>query len=153
MENMQGKLIEILIFLMSEIKNRGMEEDRMEILSGELMDRGYSEQEISTAFSWILERIAAFQDEISPNPKSFRVLHDIERVFISPDAYGYLLQLSSLGLLTSNELEKVIERALMISNPWMEVNEIKSVVVDVLFEDNDMFGLDSDDFKPDDIVQ
>ena len=58
---MQGKLIEILIILMNEINRRGIEFERMEILSGKLLDQGYSESEISTAFSWMIERFGSLK--------------------------------------------------------------------------------------------
>ncbi len=117
---MQGKLIEILIILMNEINRRGVEFERMEMLSGKLLDQGYSKSEISTAFSWMIERFAALNNNIQPNPKSYRVLHDIEKIFISPEAYGYLLQLNALGLLNMEEMEKIIERSFissMLSSP------------------------------------
>jgi len=150
---MQGKLIEILIILMNEINRRGIEFERMEILSGKLLDQGYSESEISTAFSWMIERFGSLNNNIQPNPKSYRVLHDIEKVFISPEAFGYLLQLNVLGLLNMEEMERIIERSVISSSPKMSVDEIKSLVIDVLFDDNEVFGGEYESLMPDDIVQ
>jgi len=152
MDNMQGKLIEILIILMREINNRGMENGQMELISGELLNLGFTEHEISTAFSYVMERMNLLQDAPEPDPRSFRVLHDIERVFLSSEAYGYLLQLQTLGLISVDEMEKIIERALMMSAPKLGVNEVKSIVVEILFDTNEMTGFEGENIIPEDIV-
>lgn len=150
---MQGKLIEILIILMNEINRRGVEFDQMEILSDKLLNQGYSEREISTAFSWVIERMGEFDKSIEPRPGSFRILHDIEKVFISPEAYGYLLQLYSLKLLNMDEMERIIEKSVISSSPRMKIEDMKSLVIDVLFDEEDAFMGDYDSFMPDDIIQ
>ena len=150
---MQGKLIEILIILMQEINHRGIQSERMEVLSGELLNRGYSEQEISTAFSWVLERMNLNREIQEPDPRSFRVLHNIEKVFISAEAFGYLLQLQWCGLINSDELERIIERALAAASPSMEVKEMNSIVMEVLFGDSEPYWLEGDNFLPEDLVQ
>jgi uncharacterized protein Smg (DUF494 family) len=149
---MQGKLIEILIILMREINNRGVESGQMELISGELLNLGFTEHEISTAFSYVIERMNLLKDAPEPDPRSFRVLHDIERVFLSAEAYGYLLQLQKLGLLSIDEMEKIIERAVMMSTPKLGVNEVKSIVVDILFDDNELTGFEGENVIPEDIV-
>jgi len=58
----------------------------------------------------------------------------IERIFISKEAYGYLLQLSTLGLITPEELEGIIEKAVMRSSPGLGVEEIKLLTAEALFE-------------------
>lgn len=128
-----GRIVDILVVLMGEIKTRGMGNERMELLSTELLKRGYSEQEISTAFSWILERIAYSYGETSPGPNSFRVLHDIEKIFISREAYGFLLHLMSVEMISAEEFERIVERVLMEAIPGMGVDKIKDITTEVLF--------------------
>ena len=149
----QGRIVDILVVLMDEIKSGGMKNERMEVLSTELMKRGYSEHEISTAFSWILERIVVPEDEITANPGSFRVLHDIEKIFISKEAFGFLIQLASLGILSHSEIEQVIETALMESSPGLGVDRIKTLIADVILGDTDSLMTGSDIFIPDDFLQ
>ena len=108
--------------------------NRMEVISGELLEQGYSRQEISTAFSWLLEKVASPAPLPQPDARSFRILNDIERIFISKEAYGYLLQLSTLGLITPEELEGIIEKAVMRSSPGLGVEEIKLLTAEALFE-------------------
>ena len=148
----QGKIVEILIILMGEIKESGMEEGHMELLSDELLNRGYSEQEISTAFSWIIERLGYTGEVPTPDPESFRVLHDIEYIFISKEAYGFLLQLSYLGLLTHEEFEKVIESALQESVPQLDLEGMKMIIGELFFGEADSNAFGGEIILPDDLV-
>jgi uncharacterized protein Smg (DUF494 family) len=147
------RLVEILLILLNEIKQSGMEKERMEFLSHELMNRGYSEQEISTAFSWIIERLSTSAEVPTPNPKSFRVLHDIEKIFISKEAYGFLLQLISLGLLSQSDFERVVERALLEFQPNLGSESIKPIIAEVLFGENESYNFGSDTSIPDELIQ
>jgi len=149
----QGRIVDILVVLMDEIKSGGMKNEHMEVLSSDLMKRGYSEQEISTAFSWILERVVVPEGEISPGRYSFRVLHDIEKIFISKEAFGFLIQLASIGMLSHSEIEQVIEAALMESSPGLSVDKIKALIADVILGDSDSMIPGSDIFIPDDFLQ
>ena len=45
-----------------------------------------------------------------------RVLHPMEKEFISPDGYGYLLELYRLGLLVPAQLENLIENCAFLTS-------------------------------------
>jgi len=49
-------------------------------------------------------------------------------------------------------MEKIIERAVMMSTPKLGVNEVKSIVVDILFDDNELTGFEGENVIPEDIV-
>ena len=71
-------------------------------LSSELISRGYTENEINFAFSWVFNHLqgknmtSTEQFEYSAN--SNRVLHDVERLVISPEAYKKDLPTEEGGL-------------------------------------------------------
>ncbi len=151
---MNERVMEILVYIMNEIrqKKRGLGE--LAVLSRDLMQRGYTESEINSAFSWLLERMRNGIDEVmdsedSAFQQSTRYLHEVERMVISPEAFGYLLQLRELGLITHAEMETVIERAMMLGSPKVTVGDIKAMVASMLFEtdgftDGNYFLWDSD---------
>jgi len=149
---LQGRIVDILVVLMDEIHSRGMENNRMELLSVELLKQGYSEKEISTAFSWILERMVYANSDAAPSPASYRVLHDVEKLFISSEAYGFLLQLEMIGVLSYEELERVIERSLMESTPGLSVERIKSLVAEIIFGQSDFSLPASELILPEDFI-
>ena len=132
---MQERIVEIIIYLLEEIRHQQSDENYHE-LSDELISRGYTENEINFAFSWVFNHLhtsnsgSVEQFEYSEN--SNRVLHDVERLIISPEAYGYLLQLKYLGLISDYELENIVERVLSIGSSSVSLEDIKALTASML---------------------
>jgi uncharacterized protein Smg (DUF494 family) len=98
---MKEKIVEIIAYLMSELRNNTpLNEIDLTVLT----NSGYTPTEISTAFSWLYEKVEVaenFSAEVSRRSiYSHRVLHEAERLVITPDAYGYLLQLREISQAT-----------------------------------------------------
>lgn len=135
---MNERVVEILVYIMKEIKATDQRIGKLDILSKELEQKGYTENEISSAFSWLFDRIKDNFDELVKNtgptlPYSFRVLHEVEKMIIIPEAYGYLIQLRELGLLDETELEQIIEHALMLGTSRVTLEDMKAIVASSLF--------------------
>lgn len=133
---MQERLIEIIVYLLGEF-NQPQSKDNYKDLSKELVSLGYSENEINLAFSWISNHIQEQQnganDEFTYAPHSNRILHDVEKMIITAEAYGYLLQMTHLGLLSDFDLELVVERALSIGSANITVDDVKSIAASIIF--------------------
>ncbi len=133
---MQERLIEIIVYLLGEF-NQPQTTDNYKDLSKELVSLGYSENEINLAFSWISNHIQEKKtgagEEFNYAPNSNRILHDVEKMIITAEAYGYLLQMTHLGLLSNYDLEQVVERALSIGSANVTVNDIKSIAASIIF--------------------
>jgi uncharacterized protein Smg (DUF494 family) len=132
---MKEKVVELLIFLMSEMREN---KQISEIDPTELRTRGYTQSEISAAFTWIYENVelkerARPAGGSLPAPGSRRVLHDAEKAALTTDSQGYLLLLCELGLLDDRECEAVIERAMMAGYEKLSVAELREIVASVLF--------------------
>lgn len=134
---MNERVVEILAYIMTEIRGQKSNPDKLALISRDLLQRGYSQHEISFAFSWLFERYRGETEEvfsISPAASgSFRVLHELERAVIAPEAYGYLLQLKQLRLVTDVEIENIIERAMMAGAARVTTAEVKALVASTLF--------------------
>ncbi len=138
---MNERVVEILVFIVNQIREDREFLSNLDLLSEDLLDKGYSQNEITSAFSWLLDRTDADFEEIlkNVNPESgfsFRVLHDLEAMIISPEAYGYLLQLKSLDLLDDFEIECIIERSMMLGSSEVDLIEIKPIVASILAQTN-----------------
>jgi len=138
---MQEKIVEILIYLISELrKNVPMSDIDLTVLS----QRGYSTTEISTAFNWLFEKISdggtLITETAQSSPHSHRVLHDAERMIITADAYGYLIQLRQLGLISDMDIEVIIDRIMMSGYISVDSNEMKSIAATYLAESDDSFN-------------
>jgi len=131
---MKERVVEILVFLMSEIEaNKQLSEINLE----ELKDKGYTQSEISAAFSWLYDNMP-MQDGIivqglTPSRASHRVLHEAEKLMLTTEAHGYLMQLCELGLLENRDMESVIERAMVSGYEKLSLDEIREIVAAVLF--------------------
>jgi uncharacterized protein Smg (DUF494 family) len=140
---MNERVMEIIVYIVNEMRSNQLFEDSNEfkLLSQKLEDSGYSQSEISYAFSWVLEKVNA---ELTPeeqdvqSPQTHRMLHDFEKLAISTHAYGYLIQLRELGLIDEMEMEQVIEKALLSENNPVNVHEMKQIVSQTLFKSDEI---------------
>lgn len=130
---MKERIVEILVFIMSEMQaNKGI----ADIDIGDLKERGYTQSEISAAFSWLYDNMklndAGTTRHAVPVEGSRRVLHEVEKLMLSTEAQGYLIQLCELGLLDDRDLEAVIERTTVSGFERLTPAEVQEVVASVL---------------------
>ncbi|MCG8608809.1 DUF494 family protein [bacterium] len=141
---MSERVVEILIYIMQEIRKDTTDSKHLRVISKDLLKKGYTESEISSAFSWLLTRVRSESEEIVPNQgpslkRSFRMLHEIEHSVVSTEAYGYIIQLKELGIISDTDVENILEKAVMLSSSRVKVEDIKSIVASLLFS-NETFG-------------
>jgi uncharacterized protein Smg (DUF494 family) len=130
---MKERIVEILMYIMSEIQS---EKGIVDIDIGDLRNRGYTQSEISAAFSWLYDNMKVNEAGIThqgvASDGSRRVLHDVEKQMLSTEAQGYLIQLRELGLLNDRDLELVIERVIMSGFEKLAPSELQEIVGSVL---------------------
>ena len=130
---MHERIVEIILFLVNELKsNKQLSEVDVSLLS----QNGYTQSEISTAFSWLFERMSVGEPQFSPAKPaetSHRMLNDAEKIVIQPDAFGYLLQCHQLNLITNGDIETIVERIMAAGFSAVGINEMKSFVAGLLF--------------------
>lgn len=142
---MNERVVEILIYLMQEIRQNRKRVEQIDGISQDLLRQGYTENEINAAFSWLFERIKSETEELvlndEPGGQSFRVLNDIEKLVITPEAYGYIIQLRQLRLIEQTDMEQIIERAIMLGANSIGIEDVKSIVASLFFSGDDSDGL------------
>jgi len=134
---MNERVVEILIYIMSEIRSNRKVSGKLDILSKNLIQQGYTESEISSAFTWLLDRLKIDSEEVveKKNPSlksSFRHLHEIEHSIIAVEAYGYIIQLKELGIIDQSDVEQILERAMMVGASEVTTLDIKSIIASML---------------------
>jgi uncharacterized protein Smg (DUF494 family) len=131
---MHERIVEIIMFLVNELKaNKQLNDIDVTFLS----NSGYTQSEISTAFSWLFEHISAGQRMIPPTAHqvgSQRVLSEFEKSIINREAYGYLIQCKELGLLSNADVETIIDRMFAAGFSSVGVSEVKAFIGGVLFD-------------------
>ena len=131
---MYEKIVEIIAYVISELKQN---KRISEIDVDELKKQGYTKSEISTAFSWIADRYELDEnfesDSKYSNANSFRILHEAEKDLFTPEAWGQLIQLSSLGLIDNEFIDKLIERTIVGGERKINAAELKNYIANLLF--------------------
>jgi len=131
---MQERIIEIILFLVNELRsNKHLNDVDVSMLTR----NGYTQSEISSAFSWLFERLStgkSISEVINASGTSYRMLNDIEKNVIDTSAYGYLIQCRQLGLISDLDVEKIIERFMIAGFSTVGLPEMKSFVAGYLFD-------------------
>ncbi|MFQ6091256.1 MAG: DUF494 family protein [bacterium] len=133
---MHQRLMEILVKLLREIDASGDGTVRLKDLSEKLRRQGFSKMELDAALSWLTDRlrVQGFGSKECPSSvQSVRVLHPVERMVLTPEAYGYLLHLENVGLIDKDQMEAVIEKAIFSGMSEVTVDDIKMITASVLF--------------------
>ncbi len=131
---MYERIVEIIVYVVSELR---INNDINKLNLNKLVSQGYTDSEISTALSWIVDRME-ITDKFIPfdqqNPTtSFRVLHESEVDLFSTEAWGELVTLNALGLVNNEHIEALIDRAIMLGLKKMDVHHLKIFVANVVF--------------------
>lgn len=137
--SVNDKTIEILIQLLGHIKDHSLDVESLNEFSENLVSRGYNEREVAEALGWLFERfnLLAMQssDSAKPSGESVRMLHEYERMKISPAIHGYLLKLRSMEIIDAPRMEKVIDYCMLLGADEITENDIDEIVASIIFED------------------
>ncbi|RCK72054.1 MAG: hypothetical protein IGBAC_0646 [Ignavibacteriae bacterium] len=130
---MQERIVEIIVFILSEIKFNNKELKDVNLSALEKM--GFSKSELNAAFSWLSDRLYLLEKykENKASQKTFRILHDIEKYIFSPQAYGYLLQLKELDIIDEVDMEYIID-ILMRTSQSVDISEINSLIASIVLQ-------------------
>jgi uncharacterized protein Smg (DUF494 family) len=141
-----GRILEIITLLLAEMGGR---RELADVDTRKLYDKGYSDVEVSTAVTWLMDKLALssmqvqlFQSGPKYNPNlpprdQFRTFHEVEQSMFSVDSQGYLLQLRELGLLSDGELEMIIDRVWFFGGQNIALESLREIAAQVIFDFND----------------
>ena len=125
--------------LLSRIRQRFQADADVSEVEAFLSSEGLDRREIGEiVLAWVSEISPSMQsNEVLPNDgrpdavqtsMPFRVLGPHELGRFSPEAWGHLLSLSGAGLLTSAELEGVIDRALTQIDGRIALDDLRTLM-------------------------
>ncbi len=147
---MRDRILEIVVFLMDYMRDSRDPGPETEDFSSTLKHMGYSENEISSAYFWLMNRFddtpeqlfAEFPDHYHAN----RILTTSERVRLTTEAHGFLVKLLNLSLIDSEQMENILERIAVFGADPVNVEQVKIIASTVVFREFDDFGtLDLED--------
>jgi len=133
---MKETVLDVLMYLFESFVDSDdePEPDRNE-LREELEQAGFGDREIDRALDWLDGLNSGSEVVASPlqTSTSIRVFDSIELERFDSAARGYLLHLEQLGILAPAQRELVIDRLLALDSGEIDIEQIKWVVMMVLF--------------------
>lgn len=132
---MKENVFDVLLYLFENyIDTEDSNKPDKDTLETELERVGFPELEINKAFEW-LESMTVVADDESQGPieQSMRFYADAELERLDVSCRGYLLFLQQVGVLDNDTREIVIERVMALGTDEIELEQLKWVVLMVLF--------------------
>lgn len=128
-------MFDILVYVFENCRQADVSHDP-ERVARRLSAAGFDDMEISAALSWLAGVVRAPQRSLAPLPESgtaFRAFAPKELTKLDADCRGFLLFLERSGILSPASREHVIERALATAGDTLSLDQIKLIVVMVLW--------------------
>ena len=137
---MESKILEIVVYLIDHLRENEGQISDMDDVSSDLRSMGYTDNEISSAYSWVLERYGTgdklYYSDFPEDHSSLRILSHAERYQFAPEAYGFVLKLMNLGLLDDEQFEMILDRGTMLGSRPVTQDQVKLIASSFVFADN-----------------
>ncbi len=133
---MKENVLDVLMYLFETYidAEEEPEADQNE-LRDELSRAGFGGAEIDRALDW-LDALTENHDNFNYNPQTVhgtRIFNEMETVRLDSGCRGFITYLEQIGILTPTQREILIDRLLALETPDIDVEQIKWVVLMVLF--------------------
>ncbi|HET8806893.1 MAG: DUF494 domain-containing protein [Methylophaga sp.] len=130
---MKENVIDVLLYLFENyIDTEDSQQPDKDTLELELERVGFQELEIHKALNW-LDTMTVVAPQLDNPDISIRVFNDSEMERLDVHCRGYLLFLEQVGVLDVETREVVIERVLALDSEEIDLEQLKWVVLMVLF--------------------
>ncbi len=133
---MKESVLDVLIYLFDHYVEEEIDiSPDQEGLKSQLADAGFTDIQVNKAIDW-LESLSLQKDELTQDPvcsRSIRIFNDIENEKLDAECKGFLLFLEQTGVIDCEDRELVIDRVMALETEYIELQQLKWVVLMVLF--------------------
>jgi Smg protein len=133
---MKENVLDVLMYLFETYvdTDEDPEPDQNE-LRDELAGAGFGDAEIDRALDWLEGLTDDHDDRIlnAQTARGTRVYNDVEQGRLDVSCRGYISYLEQIGILSPSQREILVDRLLALDAPDIDVEQIKWVVLMVLF--------------------
>ena len=133
---MNDKTLELITLLLGHLRENNLDVESLKEFSESLVIHGYNEHDVAEALGWLFDKLnfmTVNSTEIAEQKEdSVRILHDYERIKISPEVYGYLLKLKNMSIITGSLMEKIIDYCVLAGDKVTE-SDIDEIIATILF--------------------
>lgn len=114
---------------------------QFENLSTLLIEQGYTENEINSAFSWLIEKIPPDMDseysiEQVPPDQQDRTWYNFDKSAFTPAGSNSLVHLHELDIIGEEEIEQILNHSHRNGKHGITISEIKAMVSSLIFNTN-----------------
>jgi Smg protein len=132
---MKENVFDVLMYL---FENYYMDEENpvtpdRESVQQELHNAGFPAPEIEQAFNWLEDLATGMPPPVMQAEHSLRLFSRQETERLDTECQGLLLFLEQMGVLNPISRERVIDRAMALENDDFDIDQLKWVVLMVLF--------------------
>ena len=133
---MNERVIEIVVYIVYSLRSGSDENIIGEIknLSERLVDQGYSENEINSAFTWLMNEMSTSEEDGELDldqllsQQAIQNWSNYPKPNIKPAPYDFLVQLRELDIIGENEIEQILDQSLRHGKNSTSISEIKAMV-------------------------
>ena len=133
---MKENVLDVLMYLFETyVDTEDEPEPDQNELRDELSRAGFGDPEIERALDW-LDGLTEHQESLvfhQSSGRGTRLYSDFEQQRLDAACRGYILYLEQIGILSAPQREILIDRLLALDAPDIDVEQIKWVVLMVLF--------------------
>jgi len=133
---MKENVLDVLMYLFETYVDTEEEPDPdQNELRDELASAGFADAEIDRALDW-LDGLTDHQGGLTYNAETAhgtRVYNDAELERLDTSCRGFIVYLEQIGILSPPQREILVDRLLALDSPDIDVEQIKWVVLMVLF--------------------
>jgi len=128
-------MFDILVYVFENYRQTDVSSDP-ERVAERLSAAGFDDAEINAALHWLAGVVRAPQRSVAPLPArsdAFRVFAPKELAKLDAECRGLLLQLEQAGILSAQDREHVVERALATADRCLSLDQLRLIVLMVLW--------------------
>lgn len=133
---MKENVLDVLMYLFETYIDAEEEpEPDQTVLRDELARAGFAEMEIDRALNWLdgLTDQHKIRPHSTQTPHGTRIYNDAEQGRLDVGCRGFITYLEQIGILSPTQREILIDRLLALDTPDIDVEQVKWVVLMVLF--------------------
>lgn len=137
---MNERVLEIVAYIVNAMQSSLDDAlfGHIENLSQALMEQGYTENEINSAFSWLIEKMPSEADsnltnESNPADYGVRTWHSFDPPQLSSTSGNAPIQLRELDIIGDEEIEQILAQTLKRGRQGISIAEIKALVSSLVF--------------------
>ena len=132
---MVSEIVEVIVKVFEGIKKEKSLKEVEELLS---VGGNYHKNIVPAAYSWIYDKSVRDnlrQNEISVAKESgFRILSNEEKSLFGEEIEKYLMHLYNIGLLKSNDVDKIVEQVQLFPENAKNLDNINLLILSLFFD-------------------